>query len=55
MKKDTKLDYITCCPKCDSKGITSLLMDTGKCSNKDCDYIYKSKESKWQILLQKMR
>ena len=40
-------DHITCCPECDKKGITSPLMYvgkfTGKCSNDDCDYVYKSK------------
>lgn len=44
MKKYTKVDHITCCPKCDSKGITSPLMNTGKCSNKNCNYVYKRKE-----------
>jgi hypothetical protein len=33
---------ITCCPKCEKKGtISPLLYETGKCSNKDCDYVYK--------------
>jgi len=42
MKKYTKVDCITCCPKCDKKGIVSLLLgQRGECSNKDCDYVYK--------------
>ena len=42
-----EVDYISGCPKCNKKGITSPLMYvgkfTGKCSNDDCDYVYKGK------------
>jgi len=37
-----KRSSFACCPKCDSKGIVSPLLNTGKCSNKDCDFIYKN-------------